>query len=141
MIFILTMFEKCQEKLIVSDSTSIAIILYLKKNLCILVITLYIFFIASLDTAKSKFPKAMIKSDLSCTEDENFNGVPKYDLKRSASPKNKSKKVKLNSEFQYESSSSCPPQYNPIKSTYLSTIICHIFFQYLSKNCFYFRYY
>jgi len=66
----------------------------------------------------------MIKSDLSSTEDENFNGVPKYDMKRSASPKNKlSKKVKLNSEFQHESSSSCPPQYNPVKGTYLSTII------------------
>jgi len=89
---------------------------------------LYIFFIASLDKAKSKLPKAMIKSDLSCTEDENFNGVPKYDLKRSASPNNKSKKVKLNSEFQHESFSSCPPQYNPVKGTYLSTIICNIFF-------------
>lgn len=60
----------------------------------------------------------MIKSDLSCTEDENFNGIPKYVLKRSLSPKiNTSKKVKLNSVNQQSSSSSCPPQYNPVKGT------------------------
>jgi len=60
----------------------------------------------------------MIKSDVSCTEDEHFNSIPKYVLKRSLSPKSKpSKKVKLNSENQRASSSSGPPQYNPMKGT------------------------
>lgn len=54
----------------------------------------------------------MIKSDISCTEDENFK-QPKYDLKRRLSPKRKPfKKVKLNSENLH---SSLPPQYNPVK--------------------------
>lgn len=57
----------------------------------------------------------MIKSDISWTEDENFN-QPKYDLKRRLPPKCKPfKKVKLNSENLHESSSSLPPQYNPVK--------------------------
>jgi len=59
----------------------------------------------------------MIKSDVSSTDDEYFNGTPKYNLKRSASPKNSRPKiVKLNSEHQHEISS-CPPQYNPVKGT------------------------
>ncbi|XP_029348010.1 uncharacterized protein LOC115034746 [Acyrthosiphon pisum] len=60
----------------------------------------------------------MIKSDISCTEDEHFNGILKHVLKRSLSPKSKpSIKVKINSENQGANSSSYPPQYNPMKDT------------------------
>jgi len=87
-----------------------------KKSICVIIS--FIYFIASLEKAKSKLPKAMIKSDISCTEDENYNGIPKYDLKRSLFPKSKpSKKVKLNPENQHASTSSCPPQYSPVKGT------------------------
>uniref|UniRef100_A0A2S2NGP7 DUF4806 domain-containing protein n=1 Tax=Schizaphis graminum TaxID=13262 RepID=A0A2S2NGP7_SCHGA len=61
----------------------------------------------------------MMKSDISSTEDEVFNVVPKYNLKlRNPSPERKSvKKLKRNSENQHESSLSGPPQYNRVKDT------------------------